>query len=80
MSTTTTEITSTELSRALSAHNPCCMYDAPGLTAVMVATLKAHGYPVADDVDEVAFTDEERTDLATRLEAIAQAVRTTERH
>lgn len=75
MNATTSQITSAELSRALGSHSPCCMYDIPGLTVAVIATLRAHGYPIADDVDENAFTDEERTNLADRLESIADTVR-----
>ncbi|KOX10170.1 hypothetical protein [Nocardiopsis sp. NRRL B-16309] len=76
---TKTDITAIELSRAIAAHAPCCMYDMPGVTAAVVATLRDHGYPIADDIDENAFTAEERADLADRLESIAAMVRNTTR-
>lgn len=75
MTTHTTEITSAAIGRTIAAHTPCCMYNVPGLEAAVIAILRAHGYPVTDSVDPAAFTDEERADLADRLEDAAKAVR-----
>lgn len=74
--TKATPITATELSRALSAHTPCCHYDGPGVTAAVVAVLKAHGYPVNGDVDAYALSHQERWEMAERLLKTAEELRT----
>lgn len=73
---TSDPVTSAALWSALGTLEPCCPWDLPEIAAAVSTVLSAYGYPVLDDIDTTALSDEQRAEIADRMISAAADMRT----